>query len=236
MYEDLTERYSLKYNEYTDRDFEVFLYDYEVLTPSNEGYTEQTVIGRRGTLITNQKSFESVKIQCTFSVIHCRLKEKLRQIRRWLKGTGRLTFSDEPEFYYEVQKILYDSIERQIRKYGRFTVTFICYPYEFALDGDRSLKRYDLITNIYDEALPEYYIEGEGVCYLRVNDTQVRINVAQNVTIDTRRLICFRKDGTWVNTDMTGDYTGLVLKTGTNHIDITKGFQLKVYPHWGYEV
>ena len=58
------------------------------------------------------------------------------------------------------------------------------------------------------------------------------VNVGQNLVIDTDRQLAYRQDGTLRNTDVSGDYEKMHLIAGTNDIEITKGFDLKIIPNW----
>ena len=56
-------------------------------------------------------------------------------------------------------------------------------------------------------------------------------NVAENLTIDTDRMIAYRSDGTLSNTKVSGNYEDLYLKPGENKIEFTGG-TLAVVPNW----
>ena len=89
-----------------------------------------------------------------------------------------------------------------------------------------------MLYNPYYEAHPMYKITGEGVCTLSVNGQEMRANIGQNLTIDTERMIAYRTDGIMNNTAVSGDYQDLYLREGSNQIEITAGFDLKVIPNW----
>ena len=88
------------------------------------------------------------------------------------------------------------------------------------------------LINEYKEAHPVYHISGEGKCTLTVNKNIITCNVGQNLTIDTDRMIAYRKDGTLNNADVAGDYEGMWLPPGKNTITATNGFTVTVQPKW----
>lgn len=79
---------------------------------------------------------------------------------------------------------------------------------------------------------PVYKITGEGNCTLTINGHPVTANVAQNLTIDTDKMVAYREDGTLQNTSVTGDYEDMYLWPGQNAITLTEGFTLTVIPNW----
>ena len=105
--------------------------------------------------------------------------------------------------------------ERQLRKYGRVTVTCTCLPYEFAQTGKQriALPASGKVANPFDEARPVYEISGEGVCELTVNGSAMSANVGQNLTIDTARQCAYRTDGTVQNTVTIRSYIYIPVRT-----------------------
>lgn len=80
-------------------------------------------------------------------------------------------------------------------------------------------------------------IDGEKIEIKDLEDKDAfadRVNVGQNLTIDTDRQLAYRSDGTLNNTAVTGNYEDLVLVEGDNKVTITDGFDLKVIPYWRY--
>lgn len=226
-------KYSIQYNGETEHDHGVFLYDYPEVSQAKKNYNTYTVPGRNGELISDNECLGNITISCVFSILGHNVKQTIRNIKKWLSGTGRLVLQDTPESFYEVLKIEYDSLERELRKYGRFTVVFICYPYEFMNDGQFAAEY--LTYNPHDRCMPLYQVNGEGVCTITVNGHIMTANVGQNLTIDTRKQIAYREDGTMLNTAIKGDYEKLWLPHGGNEIKFTNGFQLKTIPRWGYD-
>ena len=225
--------YVLEYNNHISSDFNVMLYSYEVYSGGENKRQTTAVAGRIGELVSSPTYKSNLNIEVTFSVFKP-FKPKIDQLKQWLGGSGNLSFSDQAECFYKVITIDWGSIEREIRKYGRFTVRFTCIPYKFRKDGQ--IEYSSISQNPYAEARPIYKITGEGKCTLTVNGRTMTANVGQNLTIDTELMIAYREDKTLQNTAVTGDYEELYLIPGDNVINITDGFELKIIPNWGYEV
>ena len=161
-------------------------------------------------------------------------------IRSWLSDDnnvgGKLVLSETQDSFYEVQWLTRGELSRDLRRFGRFTATAICYPDAFERTGLEELETTeDKLFNPFEECLPEYRISGEGMCTLTVNGATMSANVGQNLTIDVRRMCAYRNDGSLMNTSVTGDYDELHLMPGENTVTITSGFELKVVPHWGWK-
>lgn len=213
----------------------VFLYDYPEVAQAKQRYESYVIPGRNGELIRKENAMGNITISCTFSVIADRFADRIRDLKRWLSGSGKLTLSEAPDYFYNVLLVEHEGIEREVKKYGRFTVAFVCYPYEFRKDGMEEYNISELKYNPYDGCKPIYRIKGNGMCTLSVNGKTMRANVGQNLNIDTEMMTAYRSDGTIMNTAVTGDYENLWLKNGDNTISLTSGFQLKIVPRWGYK-
>lgn len=157
---------------------------------------------------------------------------KIREIKSWLSGNGRLILSDDPDWFYRVKQVRINTIERVIKRYGNFEAEFTCSPFSFSREGQQDHNIAEILNNPYILCHPVYKITGEGVCLLSVNGMTVKANVGQNITIDTDRMLAYRSDGEMQNTAVNGDYECLYLKHGENTITVTDGFGVKVVPNW----
>lgn len=231
------EAVSFYFKEKRPEEFGSFLYDLPEIKSANEKYTQTNIPGRVGSLVTSNGSVQNIEIKCTLSIVNKRFLSTLRNLKEWLLGHGKLSFTETPDSYYEVLWVDHGDIARQVRKYGQFTVTFICIPYEFEITGKESytLPSSGILNNSFQESMPVYKITGEGMCTLSVNGNEMTANVGQNLTIDTRRMSAYRTDGTVMNTSVTGDYDKLHLLHGSNEISVSSGFQLEVIPYWGWK-
>lgn len=219
-------------------DFGAYLYDIPEIGAVNEGYTSTVIPGRQGEIITPNGAIPNLPVNCTLGILNPQFPVLYRSVRQWLSGMGELTFFELPDSFYQVLRVEHRDVSRELRKFGMVNVTFVCIPYEFSKNGKYPIQINGNrgIYNPYDTCMPVYKINGEGMCTLIVNGSQMTANIGQNLTIDTRRMCAYRTDGTVQNTAVTGDYTDLRLNSGENAISITDGFNMEVIPFWGWNV
>ena len=223
---------TIEYNGSTCEDHWCFLNDYPEFSGGSKQYNTYAVPGMDGELVGKNDYLSNLQINCTFSIISKAFMNNVRDIRSWLSGTGKLIISDSPDIFYKVWKTEYGDIAREIRKFGTFTVSFVCTPFEFLKDGQTSVST--ITFNPADKAKPIYTITGEGLCTLTVNGYEFTANVGQEAVIDSERKLSYKSDGQSINTDVTGDYEKLWLPHGENSVAVSSGFLLSVVPQWGY--
>lgn len=203
---------------------------------AEEEVEEITIPGRSGTLKRFTKCFKSTEIpvELNFIANDENWHDKRRQIASWLSDKNQtLSFSDDSAYFYNISHVELSELKRASLRVGNITVTFVTtdglsYIAQGLLEQDYKDVRYN--PGIWCQ--PIYKITGEGVCNLIVNGKTVRVNVAQNLTIDTERMIAYREDGALMNASITGEYEDLYLNAGENTIEITNGFTCKVTPNW----
>lgn len=215
-----------------------FLYDYPNFGGGEKVYNTYAIPGMDGELVEATEYLSNLTITCIFSIISDRVMDTIRFIRQWLSGSGTLVVSDSPDIFYRVLKIEYSGIEREIRKYGRFTAKFVCVPFEYLKAGQQEIEPNgaDNIFNPGDVSKPVYVIEGTGSCVLTVNNYDFTVNVTESVTIDSELQMTYDSEKNVKNTAATGDYRGLWLKRGENKVVLSSGFTVKILPKWGYKV
>lgn len=223
------------YNGSSCEDYGCFMNDYPEFAGGRKVYNTYAVPGRDGQLVETDDYLENLTIGCTFSIISEQFMDMVRYIRLWLSGSGKLVISDSPDIFYKVLKIEHGDISREIRRFGTFTVTFICVPFEFLQSGQLPVGP-GTLHNFQDMARPVYTIAGEGFCTLTVNGYEFTANVGQEAVINTELMLSYKNDGQSINTDVTGDYEMLWLRPGDNIISVSDGFALLVVPQWGYRI
>lgn len=201
--------------------------------PTRDVETEE-IPGKSGVIVKDRKRYKPIEIpvRFNFAAKENDWNEKFRRAKRWLNGSGELSFSDDSDYFYKVYYTDISDAERENRRKGSFETTFVCDPFTYLKCGKREYDAKEVLYNLYSEAHPVYKITGEGVCYLSVNGREMKANVGQNITIDTERMIAYRTDGVMNNALVSGDYQDLYLIEGENQIGITPGFNLKVIPNW----
>lgn len=202
-------------------------------------FEEITIPGRDGSLISfdgvnGEIIYNSITISVEFNfwAKPYRWAEVFRAAKKWIKGSGDLILGDDTSFFYKVLSCKISESERTSLRIGTFTAEFLCDPYLYVKDGQREMGIADVLYNPYALSKPIYLITGEGMCTLTVNEKSMTANVGQNLTINTDLMLAYRKDGTMMNTSVTGDYEDLWLNPGENSITTTSGFSLVVIPNW----
>lgn len=196
-----------------------------------------SIPGRAGTLTVHTDKYTDTTIKNVFEFASDTLEDyerKLDAIKSWLRKSTKVSYTDKEDRYYCVKKV---EISEEARKYGFFgvmTVIFTCDPFAYLKDGEyvHTIEQNATLYNPGIWCQPIYKVTGEGVCALTVNGKTMCANVAQNLTIDTGRMIAYREDGALVNASVTGEYEDLYLNAGENTIEITNGFTCKVTPNW----
>ena len=230
------DRYDIEYNNGTASSHGVYLYDYAVFSGAEKNYQATAVSGRLGELIGTDDYKSNLLIQCTFGIISPHFMEHVTVIKRWLTGTGRLKISDHQDIFYKVWKIDFGDIDREIRKFGQFTVTFTCTPYQFLCDGQQVMPPDDLTYNPYDLCRPIYTIIGSGSFTLTVNGNIMTGTVNGLLTIDSERMIAYNSEMVNQSNLITGNYEDIFIPHGEVSISISSGDTLSIIPQWGYDV
>lgn len=223
------------YNGKSCEDYGCFMNDYPEFAGAGKVYNTYSVPGRDGQLVEKADYLENLTVGCTFSIISSQFMNMVRYIRQWLSGSGKLIISDNPDIFYKVLKVEHGDISREIRKFGTFTVTFICTPFEFLQSGQVPTAG-TYFFNYQDAAKPIYTITGEGLCTLSVNGYGFTANIGQEAVINSELMISYKNDGQTINTDVSGDYERLWLPHGNNEISVSEGFTLTIIPQWGYRI
>ena len=227
------EKYDIEYNNATAKGHGVYLYDYAQFSGAEKSYQTSAVGGRLGELVGTDDYKSNLIIQCTFGIISPQFMSHVTVLKRWLKGTGTLVISDHQNVFYKVWKVDYGDIERELRKFGQFTVSFTCTPYQFEKDGLIPVS--DIDYNPYDLCRPIYTITGTGAFTLTVNGNEMTGTVNGSITIDTERMVSYNADGVSQNNVVTGNYEELYIPHGDVSVSVSGG-TLSIIPQWGYDV
>lgn len=155
-----------------------------------------------------------------------------RKAKNWLKGSGRLEFSDDQDWFLKAYFVNIEDSEREGRRKGMFTAVFTCDPYTYLKTGDREYQLAEVAYNPYELAHPTYILRGysEGTV-LTVNGFEVTLAVDGTLILDTDLMQAYDADGNLLNTSVIGDYADLYLKEGQNELSVSSG-GLTVIPNW----
>lgn len=214
-----------------------------ITTPPTVTHSEiygdvNTIPGRDGSLYGSDTYQGDATIKVTFALKASQtvtdFQTKMRAIRAWLTGRGKLIIGDSSDSYYEVKKVRIITDDRITLNLGILEVEFTIYPYEFLDSGDTGVTSFPL-SNSAMASKPLFQISGTGNGTLTVNGHTMTYEVDGVLYIDSRRFIAYDSNNANKNNKVNGDYAGLHLKSGSNTISATVG-TLTVYPKWGYVV
>lgn len=226
----------VEYNNMRGSSIGIFATKYPAIPAATETVDLITIPGMSGKLHIRRKCFEETDIPVEFNYIDKieLWNDRWRKTKEWLSSVnGELSFGDDTEFFYRISRVVLSSNERLSRRIGKFVATFKSKDgLMYMKSGNRAIDHTKLLSNPGIFSQPIYMITGEGVCTLTVNGKSVAANVAQNLTIDTERMISYREDGTLQNTAISGNYEDLYLQEGDNKITVSEGFECKVIPRW----
>lgn len=227
-------KYDIEFNGETAQGHGVYLYDYATFSGASKNYQTSAVGGMLGELVGVDDYKSNLVIQCTFGIISTQFMSHVTVLKRWLKGTGTLVISDHQDVFYKVWKVDYGDIERELRKFGQFTVSFTCTPYQFEKDGLIPVSH--ITYNPYDLCRPIYTVTGFGAFTLTVNGKEMSGTANPTIIIDTERMIAYNQENVNQSTLLSGDYEDIYIPSGDVDISITSGFTLSIVPQWGYDV
>lgn len=196
--------------------------------------TETTIPGRDGELVTSDNSYKPITIDVEFNFMSTpnSWAQTFRNAKKWLAGKGKLSFSDDPGYFYDVYYVRISDSERSSTRIGSFAAQFVCNPYTYLTSGNTQINfPSQSITNNYDVSHPLYYISGTGVCTITINGKEFEANVSGSMYIDSDLMISCKNNQN-MSTFVTGDYEDLWLQSGVNTVAISSGFTAKITPRW----
>lgn len=150
----------------------------------------------------------------------------------FLNQSGKITFSNEPDKYYNFAQ--YNGIDfEKLIKFKTAKVTIHVQPFKFSLNetekafnfsssetsGELSIRNNGNYTS-----RPQITLTGSGTVNLSINGAQVMvIDMSENpvITLDATAMNAYAPDTSLMNRHVTGNYDNLVLKVGKNTISYT---------------
>lgn len=228
-------KYFIVYNDKTNLDVNLLIQTRPSKPSPEMDYEEIPVPG--GEILYKEKGYKDIEIPISFNFISKSPNEwdkDYRRIKKWLlsKKNNILKFSDDLEVFYKVKKVVIETPERLIRRAGKFIVTFICDPYTYYSDGTNEIELAKVLYNDNLASKPVYRIIGEGLLTLTINNKIIKVNVGQELIIDTDLGLCYREDGSQSNVALSGKYKDLYLQEGENTFEWSSGFDIKIIPNW----
>lgn len=206
-------------------------------------FIETEVEGSNGLKYENLGTYKDIDIPVECNFVNWNpntFAEQYRNIKKYLYKAvdNKLKFSDDPEYFYKVQKIKIDSFTRTLKLKGSFSIVFTCHPIHYSEEGQQP---FDLIAtpyvfNPYLISNPIYKLTGEGYVEFKVNGKLLKANVGTDLTIDTEERLCYRETGEMRNTAINQPYDYLLLKENDNEFEIINNpnnIKISIIPNWG---
>ena len=139
----------------------------------------------------------------------------------WLRVFNKdLILYLNPNRTYKVKNISLGEIETDNAIFYNFEAIFTCEPFSYILDEEMVEITTNNFIYYYKGTVPgemKLKIYGTGNIQLTINDEVVQINnVTDNVTLDSKLLLCLNSDGTNKARDMIGNFP--LLQYGLNNI------------------
>ena len=154
------------------------------------------------------------------------------EIIDFFNQSGKVTFSNEPDKYYNFAQYNAIDFEKLIR-FKTAKADFHVQPFKFSLN--ESEKEFDFSSSATSGELsirnngnypsrPQITLTGSGIINLSLNGAQVMvIDMSENpvIILDATEMNAYAPDTALMNRKVTGNYDNLVLKVGKNTISYT---------------
>ena len=150
-------------------------------------------------------------------------------IIQFFDSEGEVTFSNEPDKYYNYQIIEQIDFDKLLR-FKTAVVKFHCQPFKysavdrkFTWNNQSDSSQIQVFNRGNIVSRPKITLYGSGTINLSLNGTQILVislGDAGYITIDSAQMNAYQGE-TFLNRYVTGDYDKLALKIGTNIISWT---------------
>lgn len=143
------------------------------------------VPGRDGFLTVNNQRKKPVTKVITGVLIN---KKNKYEMRRWLKGRGKLILSNDADVFYNASIITPPAFTDHWSGGWAFNVSFLCQPYGYLHDGEDMVeitKQNTFIHNQYESTNPLLRIYGNGKVNLFFNNREIAVTINEYIDIDS---------------------------------------------------
>lgn len=237
--ESLRTAFHVTYNNVMDSTVGVHVSTRPDIPAAREVITTYTIPGRDGSLTIKDGTVEDIVIvvEFSFSAYPDGWQNVYQAARNWLlrRSNAKLKFSDLTGIFYKVKHVEVSAASRTLKKTGVFSASFTCDGYQYYDSGLVGISA-GTINNSVATSHPIYKITGNGTCTLTVNSKTLQAVIAQNLSVDTDRMMAYRTDnGTVMNTALimgNYEYKDFWLVPGSNSVSITSGYGLEIIPNW----
>ncbi len=150
----------------------------------------------------------------------------------YFNSSGKVTFSNEPDKYYEFA--IYSAIDfDKLIRYKTAKINFHVQPFKYSVNEGE--KTFDFSSSETSGELsirnngnyisrPSIKLTGSGIVNLSINGSEVLIiDMTDNpvIIIDSTEMNAYAPDTSLMNRQITGNYENVVLKIGKNTISYT---------------
>lgn len=163
--------------------------------------------------------------------------EKAKQVAEYLMKTTTIITSDEPDKVYTVSFEGPTEIEKQLRDWKTFDITYRHQPIKHDVDPVSiiaSTGPVRLLNESIVDAYPIIELTGTGTIVLTVGDRVITITgVAGKIIINSEIEECYLSNMTSKNNKMTGDFPILSAMTETAISWTGAVSEVIIHPNWG---
>ena len=201
----------------------------------------ETVDGRDGDIVTalGYSAYDK-EIEIGLSYEY-----NIDDIIAFFDAQGKITFSNEPEKYYNFATYSQIDYEKLIR-FKTATVTFHVQPFKYSdIESEKSFTEFPLNSvNINNSgntfSRPTITVTGKGSIKLSINDENILTlalpTTGRTIIIDAQEMNSYSpENGAFLNRLVTGNYDNIRLKVGRNRISFTGSVtEIKIdkYSRW----
>ncbi len=188
-----------------------------------------TVPGRDGFLFESEDAYngKNIELECTFlppdNLSKSEIDELIMEMLVWLDGSGKMIFSDYPNYYYDATIINSIPIERLFKRYRRFLLSVELQPYSKSVESTTIEKltssEETISVSTYYETPPKINLQATGNVEIHINNTIMHFNNLEvPIVIDSELMNVSDGNGANMNNHMVGDFPKL--KPGENTISV----------------
>lgn len=239
------------FNDIDSRDMGVVVRALPPLVRPTERITQVTVPGRHGKLIMTEGDEPTYDNYTKTVDCYIRPDVDIAELLNWLRGSGKVIFSNDPEYAYSARIYSEISLEKIMRghQHRAFSLSFLCDPCKEQAIPDPAVSMALVDSNNNDltsgtlynpgniPARPLITVTVEGTLTLTVNDVEFTVTDTNNGASATIKIDCDAEMAT--NADGTANLTSYTygyfptLVPGLNTIewdgDLTA---LTILPRW----
>lgn len=202
--------------------FGLCVYDTPEIPVPHRDIEIKEIRGRNGSL-TKKYAYKNIEFDVILNLMDTTgIKNTIRQIKPWILNGKKISFSDDPGFYYQiVHGFIPDNIENTLGIYGFFAAKFIAKPFQYKETAMEVIKTTPK-TFAYSgtvEGEPYIKVVGSGDVAITLNGSVFQLNnIVSYLELDSESKQVY-KGTSPQGVNMTGEFPKL--KPGNNTISWT---------------